>query len=121
MPFVYPSQSGYSQSPQSVPAMASRTTLYSSSLDNVWASGGPLAFSGSAGAPGVVTAGDTIASCPPALAGADTAGAAGTTPVFSETRMVSSIALESAPPGAHFSGLKSLACAIASEYPKQSG
>src|SRR5882672_516360 len=54
--------------------------------------------------------------CPPALS-----SCTGSTPVLSETRMVSSIALESAPPGAHFSELKSFPCAIASEYPKQSG
>src|SRR5205823_7240617 len=41
--------------------------------------------------------------------------AAGTEPVLSETRIVSSMALESAPPGAHFSVLVSLPWAIASE------
>src|SRR6267143_2666737 len=110
MPLLYPSQSGYSQSPQSVPAIASSTTLYSWSLLRVCARGGPLGFSGSGAAPG-------------AAAGASCFGSAGpgTTPVLSETRMVSSIALESAPPGAHFSELKSFPCAMASEYPKQSG
>src|SRR5437667_2716108 len=110
MPLVYPSQSGYSQSPQSVPAIASRTTLYNSSLESVWERGGPLGFSGSGAAPG--TGGGASCFC---------SAAPGTTPVFSETRIVSSIAFESAPPGAHFSVLVSLPCAIAFEYPKQSG
>src|SRR3954468_8467191 len=97
MPLVYPSQSGYSQSPQSVPAIASRTTLYSSSFDNVCASGGPAGLvSTGAGAP--------AAGSPVTAPGGGPAGA-GTTPVFRETRIVSSIAFESAPPGAHFSGL----------------
>src|SRR5207253_5069806 len=113
MPLVYPSQSGYSQSPQSVPAIASRTTLYSSSLESVCDSGGPLGPSGSAG-----RAGDTMfLSCPPSASPCTP----GTTPVFRDTRIVSSIAFESAPPGAHFSVLLSFPCAIAFEYPKQSG
>src|SRR5438477_8996442 len=113
MPLVYPSQSGYSQSPQSVPALASSTTLYNSSFGSVCASGGPFGPSGSAG-----RAGDTMfLSCPPST----WLCTPGTTPVFSETRIVSSIPFESAPPGAHFSVLVSFPCAIASEYPKQSG
>src|SRR5438477_8558479 len=113
MPLVYPSQSGYSQSPQSVPALASSTTLYNSSFGSVCASGGPFGPSGSAG-----RAGDTMfLSCPPST----WLCTPGTTPVFSETRIVSSIPFESAPPGAHFSVLVSFPCAIAVEYPLQSG
>src|SRR5207245_4198345 len=117
MPLLYPSQSGYSQSPQSVPAIASSTTLYNSSFGSVGESGGPFGSVGSAG--------DTMfLSCPPStspctVAGAPAKGAPGTTPVLSDTRIVSSIAFESAPPGAHFSVLVSFPCAIAFEYPKQ--
>src|SRR5437868_686734 len=116
MPFAYPSQSGYSQSPQSVPAIASRTCLNSSSLGSVCARGGPAGAS----EPGAGAAGPfaSAGAAPSAPAGA---GASGSFPLLSDTRMVSSIALVSAPPGAHFSVLMSLPCAIAFEYPKQSG
>src|SRR3954464_1337141 len=113
MPFEYPSQSGYSQSPQSVPAIASRTSLKSSSFGKVCASGGPCVSAGS-GAP----AGAPIAALPP---GAGSAGGAGSWPVFRVTMIVSSIPFESAPPGAHLSGAQSLPSEIAFEYPKQSG
>src|SRR5438132_2191016 len=121
MPLLYPSQSGYSQSPQSVPAIASSTTLYNSSFGSVCESGGPFGTSGTAG-----PAGDTMfLSCPPSTPAGDTmflsCPPSGTTPVFRDTRIVSSIAFESAPPGAHFSVLVSFPCAIAFEYPKQSG
>src|SRR5258708_23416232 len=110
MPLVYPSQSSYSQSPQSVPAIASRTILYSSSLGSVCESGGPAGASTLASAAGAEAA-----------EGAGLAGSPGTAPVLSETRIVSSIDFESAPPGAHLSVAVSFPCAMASEYPKQSG
>src|SRR5712671_6180829 len=113
MPFAYPSQSGYSQSPQSVPAMASRTTLKSSSLASVCERGGPGVSEGSG-----AEAGAPIAALP---SGAGAAGCSGNTPVLSVTMIVSSIAFESAPPGAHLSGAQSLPSEIAFEYPKQSG
>src|SRR5438132_6638025 len=100
MPLVYPSQSGYSQSPQSVPAIASRTTLYSSSFERVCARGGPWTASAGTAEAGAPELSDETPGAP----GAGAAGA-GTTPDFRETRIVSSIAFESAPPGAHFSGL----------------
>ena len=108
MPFAYPSQSGYSQSPQSVPAIASRTCLNSSSLGSVCARGGPAGAS-PAGAAGA------FASAGAGAPSVGAAGASGSLPVLSDTRMVSSIAFVSAPPGAHFSVLVSLPYASAVE------